>query len=285
MNIAFNHVLYKSNLLFIKDLFDAQGNPRTKLSLENSTGCNIMFTQYQALWRSMPRDWKEYMSELDISFNLEPPPVMSLIIKDTKGTSTIRKIWTLKQDSITPKGQMKWSLESQDPNRLEWIKIYNITKKCKLNARINYFQYQILHRSLVTNRKLHMFGIRDNENCDTCNTPETISHLIYECPLSNNIWNMVETWLTNTMNTRIYFDKEAILLGNPMNEIVTNCIILIVKHEIYKRKWNGNLLSLIRLKTIIKNHMDLDIYLGNVQGNLGKAVGKWSAVYNDLSNR
>ena len=51
LNIELNHILFKNNLIFIKDLFDAHGNPRTKLSLENSTGCNIMFTLYHALWR------------------------------------------------------------------------------------------------------------------------------------------------------------------------------------------------------------------------------------------
>ena len=233
----------------------------------------------------MPREWKVYMSELENSLNLVTPPVMSLLIKDTKGTLTVRKIWSLNQDSIVPKGQEKWSMESQDPNILNWNKIYNISKKCKLNARITYFQYQILHRSLVTNRNLHMFGIRDNENCDSYNTPETISHLLYDCPLANNIWLAIENWLNNSINSIVYFDKESILLGNPKNAIITNCIILIVKHEIYMKKWNGNLLSLPRIKTTIKSHMDLDMYLGNVQGNLGKAVGKWSAVYNELSNR
>ena len=82
-----------------------------------------------------------------------------------------------------------------------------------------------------------MFGIRDNENCDLCNTPETICHFLYECPLANNIWLAVENWLNTNTNSVIYFDKESIfILGNPKNAIVTNCIILIVKHEMYKLK-------------------------------------------------
>ena len=196
-----------------------------------------MFTTYHAIWRAMPREWKEYMRELENSFNLTIPPVMSLLIRDTKGTKTLRRIWSLNQNSIIPIGQEKWFLEVQDPNILNWTKIYNISKKCKLNARITYFQYQILHRSLVTNKKLNMFGIRDNENCDLCNTPETICHLLYECPLANNIWLAVENWLNTNTNSVIYFDKESIfILGNPKNAIVTNCIILIVKHEMYQLK-------------------------------------------------
>ena len=107
LNIEFNHILFKNNLIFIKDLFDAQDNPKTKLSLENSKGRNIMFTTYHAIWRAMPREWEEYMREIENSFNLTIPPVMSLLIRDTKGTKTLRRIWSLNQNSIIPIGQEK----------------------------------------------------------------------------------------------------------------------------------------------------------------------------------
>ena len=52
-------------------------------------------------------------------------------------------------------------------------------------------------------------------------------------------------------------DKVSVLLGDIRNETVTNCILLIVKHELYKCKWNRTNITILGLKRIIKGHMDL----------------------------
>ena len=284
MNIPINHKLLKHNISLIGDLFDVNGNPRTKDSLETAIGSNLMFTAYHALWRSMPNNWKEIMRGETRHPNLTLPPVLQWLLKDKKGTRNIRAIWALKNNESVPVGQEKWSLEFNNPNTIDWSKIYMLPKICKLNARITYFQYQINHRSLVTNKKLQQFGIRDNNLCDRCGEIETISHLLFECHFAQDIWTEVYMWLNNTINSELYMDKMSILLGDTRNEIITTCIISIVKHELYKCKWNKNALSIHRLKHIIKGHMELDCYLGTIQSKKNKTLGKWSSVFNELQN-
>ena len=128
----------------------------------------------------------------------------------------------------------------------------------------------------------HQFGIRENDKCELCNTTETIVHLLIECPIAQRIWDSISQWLNSTLNSNIHLGTNDILLGNSKNEIVTQCIIYIVKHELYKRKWNKNNLTLPGLKRIIKSHMDLDCFLGRIQGRPQKAIGKWSSIYHDL---
>ena len=151
-----------------------------------------------------------------------------------------------------------------------------------MNARIIYFQYKVIHRSLVTNKKLQQFGLCDNNICDNCDEEETIIHLLINCPLAVNIWGDISQWLNRTINSELYLETNDILLGNSKNEPVTNCVIIIVKHEIHKNKWNRTRLTLHKRKTIIKSHMDLDVYLGRTQGRPQKAIGKWSSLYNLL---
>ena len=160
--------------------------------------------------------------------------------------------------------------------------MFLIPKQCKVNSRIICFQFQIIHRSLITNKKLFTFGLRDNENCELCNIPESINHLLYDCPNAREIWTDLEHWLRTVIRSTIYMDIVSILLGNPRNEVVINCILLIVKHEIYKRKWNGSNLNLLKIKRIIKSHMDLDIYLVTIHGKPEKAIGKWSSIFHNL---
>ena len=58
-NIPFNKTLYSNNIIFLKDLYDHDGNPKTKDHLEQTAGGNIMLTTYHALWKSQPKTWKD----------------------------------------------------------------------------------------------------------------------------------------------------------------------------------------------------------------------------------
>ena len=236
LNIPFNKALYSSNIIFLKDLYNHDGNPKTKEHLERIVGGNIMLTTYHALWKSQPKNWKDTLKLPNADFNLYLPPVVNWLTKDNKGTKNIRKVWSFGKHELLPNGPQKWSLEFAQPDQNLWKKIFLIPKQCRVNARTIYFQYQITHRSLITNKKLCTFGLRDNENCELRYIPETINHLLYECPIAREIWRNIENWLRPIIRSTIHFDMFSVLLGNPRNEVVINCIFLIVKHEIYKKK-------------------------------------------------
>ena len=153
---------------------------------------------------------------------------------------------------------------------------------CKLNARCIYFQLQVLHRTLITNRKLKQFNIREDEKCDKCESIESIAHLLYDCQFTRNLWESGEQWLAGLSRNSIYFDKKSVLLGNRLNETIVSNIIMIVKHEIYESKWTKTNLSIYKMKIIIKQQMELKTYLATVKNCLPKVLGKWVTVYTDL---
>ena len=78
-------------------------------------------------------------------------------------------------------------------------------------------------------------------------------------------------------------DKKSILIGNIQNETIINYVFIRIKHEIYKRKWNKNTLNIQKIKRVLKYHMGLEIYLGTINNNLAKVLGKWSTLYNHLN--
>ena len=104
MNIPFHKKLCKGNIIFINDLFDNEGNNRTKESLENSIGYNIMFTAYHAIWRAMPNNWKQTMRGEPKQFNLALPPVLQWLLKYQKGTTNIRSVWAGNHKETIPIG-------------------------------------------------------------------------------------------------------------------------------------------------------------------------------------
>ena len=99
--------------------------------------------------------------------------------------------------------------------------------KCvvSLEPRTIYFQFQVLHRTIMTNKKLQQFNLRNNDNCESCGAREDISHLLYECPLVYQIWISLENWLLRNITSMLYFDKNSIILGNTKNEPIVIAFI------------------------------------------------------------
>ena len=162
-----------------------------------------MFTVYFALINAIPREWKDELFVKPRKYDLKPPPPMQKLFQCKKGTSAIRKIWTDKADYHIPIGQFKWSIELT-PQQIDWNFCYNMTHKLKLNARTKFFHYQVLHRTVMTNRKLHQFNLRPNDQCDICNVTDTISHLLYYCQNAIEIWHQLFIWLARKLMSLEY---------------------------------------------------------------------------------
>ena len=124
LNIPFNKALYSSNIIFLKDLYNHEGNPKTKEHLERIVGGNIMLTTYHALWKSQPKNWKDTLKLPNADFNLYLPPVVNWLTKDNKGTKNIRKVWSFGKHELLPNGPKKWSLEFAQPDQNLWKKFF-----------------------------------------------------------------------------------------------------------------------------------------------------------------
>ena len=281
IKIPFNNSLFKAHIIYAKDLYNHNGIPLTKPELELQTGKNIMFTTYFALWKALPGQWKNSLNGIPNTQEVYRPKQIEWLCKDKKGTQNIRKIW---EPDVPPElpSQTKWVNELNRGAIMSWKPLFLLPIQSKLNARYKYFQIQILHRTLVTNRRLKLFNIREDETCDNCDEVETISHLLYECHVARNLWREVQSWLSIISPNTFDLDKKSVLLGNTKNEIIINYIIILTKHKFYKSKWNRNKLTILKLKHIIKQQMDLEIYLGTIKNNLPKVLGKWASVLNDL---
>ena len=139
-----------------------------------------------------------------------------------------------------------------------------LTHKCRMNPRIRYFQYQILNRSLITNKKLRQFNLLDHDTCDECGTLETICHMLYECRQIRNLWTTLERWLSRTTGERITLDLNTILLGNKEYNYIVNYVIIVAKHEIYRYKWNQRVPNLVDLKRKLKSYLIIEMYIGTI---------------------
>ena len=79
---------------------------------------------------------------------------MQRLTKDKKGGQSLRRQWQIDRKGDQPIGQLRWAEKQELPPDTNWKTLYDMGDKCKLNIRSKFFQYQVLNRSIMTNRKL-----------------------------------------------------------------------------------------------------------------------------------
>ena len=283
-NVPFNSTMFNNNMIFLPDFFNEDGTMISQKNLEDRIGVKIPFTQYFGLRKAIPKEWREFMRHYQKTQNMERPTIIDWLTKDKKGGQNLRKVWHIEDKESTNIGQIRWNEELGEIDNATWSSLYQMADRCKINVRSKYFQFQILHRSIMTNRKLYQFNLRDNEECDQCGEIETISHLLYNCNYIKQIWNSTINWLSPLIREDIQYDKNSILLGNTRNTILVNYIFIVLKHEIYKFKWKKIQYRLIFLKRSLKNYMNIELYNAKIIGKEEKTLGKWSPLLNNLRN-
>ena len=284
MNIPFNPIWYRKGLRYVSEMYDENGTPLTQELLGNQLGIRIQFTHFYAFWSRIPGEYSTILTGKQKSFNLQKPPNIEWITKDKKGGVNIRKIWEISNTEYIPIGRQRWDEQLDNPEDIIWEYSYMLTHKCRMNPRIRYFQYQILNRSLITNKKLRQFNLLDHDTCDECGTLETICHMLYECRQIRNLWTILERWLSQTTGERLTLDLNTILLGNKDYNYIVNYVIIVTKHEIYRYKWNHRVPNLADLKRKLKSYLTIEMYIGTISNTVEKTIGKWSPIYNVIRN-
>ena len=70
----------------------------------------------------------------------------------------------------------------------DFLNLFNTMYSCTKSTKLRDFEYRVLHSALVTDDKLSMWGIINDESCSFChNAPETIIHLLIECETSKKL--------------------------------------------------------------------------------------------------
>ena len=199
---------------------------------------NINFLQYMSIVNSV----KNYCNNFKYLENLNPVenhPVQDFIMKNKKGFSKIYHSVTTKEEEAT--GYLRWKKHTKISN-LEWQQLFKKLKTTTNDTKLGWFQYQILHFILTTNRSVSKFIVGQDHLCTFCNyESETIIHLFWDCPKTNFFWSELAKLLNSrAMHAHKFkFTKSLVLLGTSdciKTDLVCDLIILIGKFYIYKCK-------------------------------------------------
>ena len=248
--------MFINNILFIYDLFSSNGEFLYQKAIEDKIGTKLPFTVYFGLKMAIPNEWKLYMKSYKKKTKTWKDQPQLIGLQKKKGGQSLRRVWQIYRKRDQPIGQVRWAEKLELPLDINWKILYDMGEKCKLNIRSKFFQYQVLNRSIMTNRKLFQYNMKEDDKCENCGEIETISLLLYNCNTTKIIWESLKTWLQPLIREEVHIDEVSCILGNKNNTVLTNYIFIILKHEIYKFKWKKIPYRLMFLKRSLKiNHL------------------------------
>ena len=114
-------------------------------------------------------------------------------------------------------------ITSPDPDTL--AELGSMIKKLT-NVKLKGILLRALHGDIYCGTRLKKFGMKDNEDCQRCGSPETIKHLLLECQYVKRVWDICRS-LTSVPGDNI----NAILGYNDFHDRTT----LTIHCEIIRR--------------------------------------------------
>ncbi len=105
-----------------------------------------------------------------------------------------------------PNNIRKWCQTYPDFNNADlktWPRIFKLPFLVIREAKLQTFQYKILHRIIPCNKWLFNIKIKTSEVCDYCNEIDDISHFFFLCTNVREFWNLILNWLEIISNLQL----------------------------------------------------------------------------------
>jgi len=265
-------------LSYINDLYTNRGDLHGFESLTTHYDIKINFVDFYSLMHSIPIEWKQgYESNLEN--HQVKQNVYEYILKMPKvcrGT-----YWKLIQNIKVQRGHcQKWSkILNEEIRENEWEAIFSANFQCTIDSKMRAFQYQILLRSITTNKFLKLCKIKESDKCYFCeNAVETVEHLFWFCPIVQTFWLSIAYKVHDVFDITGFLKDKIVLLGYTelCNANLVNHMFNIIKRYIYVTKCTESNLNLERVINIIKFHFKIEKNIVECRhGNINIFENKW----------
>ena len=268
---------YKKGIKIVGDICNADSTMKSEQDIcEQFDVKPVDFITFHALKVSINIFLRDQLDICEHESNTRPyyPKSLRLLLKNTKGTTSIKKVFNTNQTVFFNE---KWSRDLDimlDQNF--WKLAYQICFYTIQENYLIYFQYRVLNRILGIKYIRKKMGLASNDICSLCHKDtETLLHLFCSCEKSSNLWKEISRWINNKTSIPIQFDPLMIIIGyTNINNIspTINLIIMITKNYLFhcsNKNVSPNIFSVIeRIRQsysyhliISKKNMDQENYV------------------------
>ena len=98
-----------------------------------------------------------------------------------------------------------------------------------------YLQFKLLHKRIVTNKKLQVMGLSNTSNCPYCGSiEESVEHAFFQCGVVRIFWKEIERWLRQVLDGGINIPDVYKIMGTGCPEDIIDKTILATKSYLSK---------------------------------------------------
>ena len=267
------------------DLF--RGNAFHSLhDLNNKFNLTLNFLDYESMKSSIPKNWVQIICSENRQQS--DPPILDIILNTDKTCKFIYShiVSCLKYKRVVHEN--KWEGSVIPPlTRDTWQQIYNLPRQVTIDTLLQSFQFKIIHRLLITNKTLVLYGIKSCNECSFCHThAETIDHLLVDCRHTKSLWQSFADWLLPELDIFFLLTTEIILFGliinHEKNEII-NKLLLLTKRFIYVQRCYVKPLDILQLLSFLNQKMKIELSVFD-KVLLDRHTKSWSSISHKFLN-
>jgi exonuclease III len=242
----------------------------------------ITFLELGGLKKAIPGRWKTILRECQEQPDLTKsrPTLLSKCLNSTKPGRMLYDMFIQKKATGPEKKLQQWITElgiETEPKEL--LKDMVKTRKTIMYSKIQSFHYNYWHRNLTYAVRTKKMGLDDNENCLECNEKETIRHLYWDCPLTQNLWTELHNKIS--FKEKIDVTPECCLMNTMPENIrkdeanLTRLIHTICGHYIHVKKCKNEKRTAGEMINAVKRIKNIEKLIFLERGELEKWDTKW----------
>ena len=213
----------------VNDLIKENGDFYSITELNNIYNVNANFLIYKGIERAIKVMGKKH-NIINFSQKLAYPKIpfnINELAKTAKGSKHIYNI--LNMNTAEPTSKSKWQ-ETLNITDEKWKQIYQYPFLKRISTTLQWFQTRINHRILATRKFLYTIKIKESSKCLYCNSEETITHMLWACPKTQDIINSLKGWLFDNENLEI---TEETFIFNICNDFTPVQLDILLEIKFY----------------------------------------------------
>ena len=140
---------------------------------------------------------RSFFTQNDI-FSLDESTQINLYKAKSKDFYNLFNVKIHTEDQTSPK---RWS-EKLSLNKDVWTRVFKSLKNICKETKLKEFQFKLIHRTIVTKKKIFRFGIKTDDECLYCGDKDSVEHSFIERVFTKLLTKNVLTGLTKLMSAK-----------------------------------------------------------------------------------
>ena len=280
-----------SGILYIKDIFNANGNVLSVQELCVKYNININLMLYNSITRAIPKHWRVYINNhppsSEVSQFLHNECIM--IDGEPKCIASVSSKYVsqliIKRIQKPPISIERWIDKFPFLNDKDFRMFFKLAHTAVTESKLHCFQYKILNRILPCNESLYRMKIKSSPKCDVCTETESLEHLLYLCNYTKQFWVTLSNWINTCLNMSITLSEVNVLFGihgNKEENRVLNFVIMQAKWYIYKSKIKEEIIFLLAFFTQLKYNAQIEYLIEKMKMKEENVENIWAKLYSAI---